>query len=165
MLSPKGKSEKIDNPILLVSKKGEETPVEINIAPIKSNTGETTGAVIVFRDFTEFRERQKQIEYLSFRDPLTGLYNRRYMEDAIKKMDIRKNLPLTLMVLDVNGLKLTNDAFGHVMGDKLLKTVADLLRQSCRADDVIARMADEFSSCCPTPMRQRLSNQTESNSR
>lgn len=150
VLSPKGKSEKIDNPILLVSKKGEETPVEINIAPIKSNTGETTGAVIVFRDFTEFRERQKQIEYLSFRDPLTGLYNRRYMEDAIKKMDIRKNLPLTLMVLDVNGLKLTNDAFGHVMGDKLLKTVADLLRQSCRADDVIARMGgDEFFILLP----------------
>lgn len=150
VLSANGKSEKIDNPILLVSKKGEETPVEINIAPIKSNSGETTGAVIVFRDFTEFRERQKQIEYLSFRDPLTGLYNRRYMEETIKKMDIRKNLPLTVMVLDVNGLKLTNDAFGHLMGDQLLKTVADLLRESCRADDVIARMGgDEFFILLP----------------
>lgn len=151
VLTSNGKSEMIDNPILLVSKKGKETPVEINIAPIKNNSGDTTGAVIVFRDFTEFRDRQKQIEYLSFRDPLTGLYNRRYMEDRIKKMDIRKNLPLTIMVLDVNGLKLTNDAFGHMMGDQLLKTVADLLRQSCRADDVIARMGgDEFFILLPS---------------
>lgn len=150
VLTQGGKSEKINSPILLVSKKGDETPVELNIAPIKSNSGDTTGAVIVFRDFTDFRERQKQIEYLSFRDPLTGLYNRRYMEDTIKKMDIRKNLPLTLMVLDVNGLKLTNDAFGHISGDLLLKTVADLLTKTCRADDVIARMGgDEFLILLP----------------
>lgn len=138
------------DPILLISRNGAETHIGNSAAPIKNKDGDITGAVIVFRDFTDFRERQKQIEYLSFRDPLTGLYNRRYMNDAIQRLDIRPNLPISVMVLDVNGLKLTNDAFGHIMGDNLLKAVASVITRSCRADDVIARMGgDEFFILLP----------------
>jgi diguanylate cyclase (GGDEF)-like protein/PAS domain S-box-containing protein len=138
-------SYKSPGTILLVSKSGKETPVENNAAPIKNNTGRITGAVIVFRDFTEYRERQKKIEYLSFHDPLTGLYNRRFMEDTVRSADEKNNLPITVMVFDVNGLKLTNDAFGHNMGDCLLVTVANILRDCCKPGSIIARMGgDEF---------------------
>ncbi len=92
------------------------------------------------RDITEKYARQKEVEILSFRDYLTGLYNRRYMEDALRHLNTPKNLPLTIMVIDINGLKLTNDAFGHGMGDKLIKLVADIIRNTCRPDDVVGRM-------------------------
>jgi len=144
-----GKIIKLSNTLLL-SKSGDEIPIEINAAPIKDSDGHSTGVVIVFRDFTERRAKQKQIEYLSFNDHLTGLYNRRYMEDAIKKHDVRKNLPLALMIIDVNGLKLTNDAFGHETGDKLLKKTADLIKRICRADDIVGRIGgDEFCILLP----------------
>lgn len=140
-----GESYKSPGTPLLVSKSGTQTPIENNASPIKNNDGRITGAVIVFRDFSEYRDRQKKIEYLSFHDPLTGLYNRRFAEDAISAADKRENLPITIMVVDVNGLKLTNDAFGHKMGDNLLVTVSEILQKACSPADMIARMGgDEF---------------------
>ncbi len=140
-----GKIIELSNHTLLISKSGREIPIEDSAAPIKDSEGRITGSVIVFRDYTEKKEKQNQIEYLSFNDPLTGLYNRRYMEDSIKRLDTPRNFPLTVMIIDVNGLKLTNDAFGHEMGDKLLKTVARIIRKVCRATDIIGRMGgDEF---------------------
>lgn len=130
---------------IIVSKIGIEIPVDINMAPIKHSDGNITGAVIIIRDVTEKRAEQRQIEFLSYNDVLTGLYNRRYIEDALKRLDTPNNLPLALFSIDVNGLKLTNDAFGHEMGDQLLKTVADILKIACGADYVIGRMGgDEF---------------------
>ena len=135
---------------ILVSKSGNKIPVEIIAAPIKKYSGEISGVVIVIKDFTEHREKQREIEFLSYHDYLTGLYNRRYSAMAIQKMDTEENLPLTMISLDVNGLKLTNDAFGHSMGDRLLCVVADILRDVCRKEDVIARLGgDEFSIIMP----------------
>jgi len=96
-------------------------------------------------DVTDLKKNQEKIEYLSFHDHLTGLYNRRYMEDSMKRLDTKRNYPLCLMSLDVNGLKLTNDAFGHDAGDKLLKNVAHILEKTCRRTDIIGRFGgDEF---------------------
>ncbi|MDF2951490.1 MAG: diguanylate cyclase and metal dependent phosphohydrolase [Anaerocolumna sp.] len=135
---------------LLLSKSGKEIPIEDSAASIKSRNGNTTGVVIVFRDCTEKKERLKEIEFLSFHDHLTGLYNRRYLEDAVRRLDTLRNLPFTFITIDVNGLKLTNDAFGHEMGDQLLKTVADIIRKQCRKDDIIARIGgDEFAILLP----------------
>lgn len=145
-----GANIKLGNQNMLISNTEEDVPIEYSIAPIKASDGKVTGAVIVFRDFTEKKGKQKEIEYLSFNDYLTGLYNRRYMEDALKRMDNYENLPLAIMALDVNGLKLTNDAFGHEMGDKLLRTVGDILKKSCRSKDVICRVGgDEFIILLP----------------
>lgn len=135
---------------LLISRTHIETYIEENIAPIKNNAGKVTGVVIVLRDISEKREKQKQIEYLSFRDQLTGLYNRRYIEDAVTRLDTRRNLPFSVIILDVNGLKLTNDAFGHKKGDQLLRTVAEIISKPVRADDIIGRMGgDEFALLLP----------------
>lgn len=135
---------------ILISKDGRRIPVEDSAAPIKNSDGYVTGVVVVFRDFTEKREKIREIEYLSFNDYLTGLYNRRYMEDSVKRIDSQRNLPFTIIVIDVNGLKLTNDAFGHKMGDRLLIEVADMLSNTCREDDIVGRMGgDEFMILLP----------------
>lgn len=138
------------NHTILQSRDGRRIPIEDSAAPIRSKDGRITGVVIVFRDFSDKKERLDEIEFLSYHDYLTGLYNRRYMEDSIKRLDTQRNLPFTIMSIDVNGLKLTNDAFGHKMGDRLLTSVADMLRRVCRDDDIIGRMGgDEFIVLLP----------------
>lgn len=132
--------------VSLTQKNGKTIFVQDSVAAIRDADEKIIGAVLIFRDFTEKRERLKQVEYLSFHDYLTGLYNRRYMDDAIKRLDQERNLPLSFMVMDVNGLKLVNDSFGHEMGDRLIQKVADLIRGVSRKDDIIARTGgDEFA--------------------
>jgi diguanylate cyclase (GGDEF)-like protein/PAS domain S-box-containing protein len=136
--------------LYLISRENIKRPIEKSAAPIKDEQGNINGVVLVFRDFTEKKRRQEEIEYLSFYDQLTGVYNRRYFEEELKRLDTERNLPLTLAILDVNGLKLVNDAFGHCYGDRVLKKVAQVIKNECRNDDIIARIGgDEFIILLP----------------
>ena len=101
-------------------------------------------------DITERKSTEEKILYLSYFDQLTGLYNRRFYEEELRRLDTKRNLPLTIVMADVNGLKLTNDAFGHLAGDKLLKAVADNMKKELREDDILARIGgDEFVLILP----------------
>jgi len=145
-----GEKTEVADHSLLISNDGSKTPIEDSAAPIKDLDGKVTGVVMVFRDCREKREEQKKIEYLSYHDQLTGLYNRRFFEEEVRRLDVQRNLPISLTMIDVNGLKLFNDAFGHLMGDRLLKRVAEVLKNECRADDIIARTGgDEFVVLLP----------------
>ncbi len=138
------------NHTILITKNGQEIPIEDSAAPIKDRDGKITGAVIVFRDFSEKREKQREIEFLSYHDHLTGLFNRRFMEKSINELDTVENLPISLIIVDVNGLKLTNDAYGHEMGDNLLIEVGHILNDSCRDKDIVCRVGgDEFVVILP----------------
>lgn len=104
----------------------------------------------ILRDVTDVKKKQEFIEYIGYHDQLTGLYNRRFFEEELKRLDTERNLPFSVAMLDVNGLKLVNDAFGHFEGDKLLKLIADILKSECRADDIVARIGgDEFILLLP----------------
>lgn len=106
------------------------------------------------QDVTTRKDAQDKILYLSYHDQLTGLYNRRYYEEELKRLDVERNYPLTLVMADVNGLKLVNDSFGHSFGDELLKKVAEVMRKACRGDDIIARLGgDEFIILLPNTDR------------
>ncbi|SHH43920.1 PAS domain S-box protein [Clostridium grantii] len=140
-----GNMVELENDIVLIKKNGEELSIEESIAPIKDKNNNINGAVIVFRDFTDKKEKQEKISYLSYHDQLTDLYNRRFFEEELVRLDTDRNLPFTIAMIDVNGLKLTNDAFGHLVGDELLRKVSDALKRECRSDDIIARIGgDEF---------------------
>lgn len=112
--------------------------------------GEVVGAVVTFWDITKRKKAERKIKYLSFHDPLTGLYNRRFFEKELKRLDTVSNYPLAIIVGDINGLKLTNDVFGHSAGDLLLRKATETFRKFCRADDIIARTGgDEFVILLP----------------
>ena len=135
---------------LLISKNGIELFIEDSAAPIKDSRGNVTGMILVFRDSTEKIERLKQVEYLSLHDHMTSLYNRKYMQDSIKRLDTKRNLPFSVIYMDVNGLKLVNDSLGHDMGDKLIVSVANALKGMLRSDDIVGRIGgDEFLVLLP----------------
>lgn len=134
-------------------KDGTYFEAEYNAFPQMKN-GEAIGAVITFTDISERRRKEEEIQYISCHDILTGLHNRRCFEENRARVDIPENLPLSVIFADINGLKMTNDIFGHSAGDKLIKKSADILKQSCRGNDVIARIGgDEFIILLPRTNR------------
>jgi diguanylate cyclase (GGDEF)-like protein/PAS domain S-box-containing protein len=135
---------------MMITRESVEVPIELNASPIKDNGGSIIGAVIIIRDISDKRVKQKEIEYISYHDFLTGLYNRRYFDESLKRLDAEQNLPLSVVVTDVNGLKLTNDAFGHDAGDKILRSVANIITSITGPFDVAFRMGgDEFCIILP----------------
>jgi diguanylate cyclase (GGDEF)-like protein/PAS domain S-box-containing protein len=106
--------------------------------------------LFIVRDITERKKSTAKNIYLSSHDVLTGLYNRSYGEEEIKRVNIAQNLPISIIMGDVNGLKMVNDAFGHDAGDKLLKQAAVIIQSVCSNDDIVARWGgDEYIIIMP----------------
>lgn len=96
------------------------------------------------------KQEEDEIRYISFHDNLTGLYNRRYMEEEMHRLDTERQIPISIIMADLNGLKRTNDTQGHAAGDIMLKKVSDILRESCRKEDIVSRWGgDEFIMLLP----------------
>lgn|GEM_PF-351255 len=145
-----GIPHELSNHAILTSLEGKSYMIEDSASPVKNLQNEMLGVVLVFRDATQKLKQRRQIEYLSFHDALTGLYNRRFFEEEMKRLDLPRNYPLTIIMADLNGLKLTNDAFGHYEGDKLLKQTANLFKTYLSVEDVVARWGgDEFAILMP----------------
>lgn len=112
--------------------------------------GQPVELIGIAQDVTDRKLAEDKILYLSYRDQLTGLYNRRFYEEELRRLDVVKNYPLTIVMADVNGLKLINDSFGHASGDELLKKVAEVFKKNCRKNETIARLGgDEFILLLP----------------
>ncbi len=141
----------------LKKKDGTTIAVEINSRTIYEK-GKPAYYEGIVRDITERKEAEKIIKHLSFHDYLTGLYNRAFFEEELSRLDTDRQLPLTIIIGDVNGLKIINDAFGHEKGDELLCRIASVLRVIFRSEDVVARWGgDEFVIILPkTPMEEAL---------
>ncbi len=129
-------------------KSGEIISVEISTGKIAF--GGDAYILALVRDITERKQFEEALRHKSFHDRLTGLYNRHFMEEELERLDTRRQLPISIIMADLNGLKLVNDTYGHHTGDKMLKRAANLLKTCCRSEDLIARWGgDEFIILLP----------------
>ncbi|MGE0075913.1 MAG: transporter substrate-binding domain-containing protein [Sphaerochaetaceae bacterium] len=143
-------------------KDGSVIWVEFSMKYRLNKTGEIE-AIGVSRNIEERKRAEERIRFLSYHDQLTGLYNRRYYEELLPAIDVPENYPLSLVMADVNGLKLANDTQGHQVGDAMLTVVADMLQRMCSEHDMVARIGgDEYVLLMPNTradeVEQRISH-------
>lgn len=121
------------------------------------------GGVITFRNITQEKEAIDRIHYLNTHDWLTGLNNRSFFDKSLEGIDKVENLPISVLFADINGLKLTNDIYGHSAGDELLIKGAELLKSYKCEEDILARVGgDEFILLLPkTNLDQALKIEKE----
>ena len=130
-------------------KDGDYIPVQVSAVNMLGDQN-VAGILINYHDISERRKREEEIFYLSYHDVLTGLYNRAFFDEECIRLNTKRQLPISIIMGDVNGLKLTNDAFGHAEGDKLIAEIAEVLQLCCRKEDIVARIGgDEFCIILP----------------
>ncbi len=145
-----GKTVELEDDCILIARDGFERFVSDSAAPILNVDNKITGVVLVFRDSTASKKKQEEIHTLSITDSLTTLPNRRYYDQVRQNLKNEPYAPMTLVLADINGLKLTNDAFGHKTGDELLRKVANTIKANCREGDIVSRVGgDEFILMLP----------------
>ncbi|NCC81552.1 MAG: diguanylate cyclase [Clostridia bacterium] len=137
-------------------KYGNPKDIELKGIPILLD-GKLIGGYASYTDISARKAFEKDILFMSYHDQLTGIYNRRYFEEKLKELDTKENYPLSLVMADLNGLKLANDAFGHSFGDKLLIKTAEILNNSLEGEEFVSRMGgDEFIIVLPKTSPEEL---------
>lgn len=138
---------------------GSSISLETIKVPLFNRDGSRKGLVVVGRNVTERKRLERRLTRLADHDTLTGLFSRRHFQEdldkALRRLR-RSGVHGAVMILDLDDFKDVNDRLGHPEGDKLLKSLADLLRKRMRKADVLARLGgDEFAVLLPnTEARQ-----------
>ncbi len=118
---------------------------------------------VLIDDITDRKKKEEEILYIYQHDFLTDLYNRRFYVESFEKLNTPSKLPMGIMMFDVNGLKIINDAYGHTTGDTALKAVADVLKETFESKDIVARIGgDEFAILLPNTTVEKMQGYKDS---
>jgi len=145
---------------LFTRKDGSTFYIELNSTMLREPNGTPSGMLLVGRDISDrkkieaaLQKAYDRLQYQATRDPLTDLFNRRYMEETLERelaRCLRENLPLSLVVMDIDYFKKINDTFGHKAGDLMLQSLGELLHKHTRAEDIACRFGgEEFAVILP----------------
>lgn len=136
-------------------KNGEIRYVDVYSSPIEYSGRQVLYSIIFDvtdreQNRNELKKEREEILYLSNHDSLTGLYNRRIFPEIWRKIDDPNSYPIGVIMGDINGLKITNDAFGHDLGDSLLITISEMIKKNLGSEDIAIRWGgDEFILLIP----------------
>jgi diguanylate cyclase (GGDEF)-like protein/PAS domain S-box-containing protein len=161
-------------------KDGRLIDISMTISPVFDETGKVIGASNIARDITqrkhfeesereakqlleaqlgEIQALQKMLQEQVLRDPLTGIYNRRYLDESVPRelsLAKREGYSLTIVMLDLDHFKRVNDTYGHAAGDEVLRALTTILTEKGRESDIISRYGgEEFVVALPkmTPVQ------------
>lgn len=157
----------LDESVFEMQTADPNTFIEVYTIPLKDRRKETTGTLLILRDITKRKKAefelqdsnlelqdklariavlQESLQVQAVRDPLTNLYNRRYLEETLNReigRAQRSGLPLSVVMMDIDHFKNVNDQFGHTIGDEVLKSLAELIRTTSRREDIACRYGGE----------------------
>jgi PAS domain S-box-containing protein/diguanylate cyclase (GGDEF)-like protein/putative nucleotidyltransferase with HDIG domain len=120
--------------------------VNLTVSLVEFEKGRESYVMCAIVDINERKTAEEYMLYLSTHDQQTNLFNRRYFEEKIKEIDALLNYPLSIILVNVNGLKLINDAYGYKTGDVLLRKVVRILEAKCTDSSLMARVSgSEFA--------------------
>lgn len=146
---------------LFLRKDGSTFCIELNSALLREADGSPSGMLFVGRDISDrkkveaaLQEAYMHLQHQAVRDPLTDLFNRRYMEETLERELARcqrEELPLSLVMMDIDFFKNVNDTHGHKAGDIMLKALGELLQSDTRGEDIVCRYGgEEFVAILPS---------------
>ena len=116
----------------------------------KTTVQEGNMYILAFKDISSNKKLEKELTYLSFHDQMTGLYNYRYFKNEIERFNKSRKLPISILIIDIDRLKIINDSKGHIKGNEIIKKTADILQRVVRDEDILARVGgDEFGVILP----------------
>lgn len=150
---------------VLVEGQSERSYFQTVKTPIINDEGEVEGLVGIVFDITEHKNIEKKLREISYLDKLTNLYNRACFDEKIRELTEKRQFPIGIITGDVNGLKIVNDTIGHIQGDELLKSMADIFKKVSKDQYFVFRWGgDEFVTLIPNAseeMCQDYINQVE----
>jgi len=136
---------------------------DMRVSKILSPQGDIISYLVIWRDITERKEVEEKLRFASTHDPLTRLFNRMYFDTEFQRLQAGRYRQITIIMLDIDWLKQTNDTFGHATGDELICRTAKILRSVFHEEDLIARIGgDEFSVLLPECDQQNAKRLAES---
>ncbi|MDD3818457.1 MAG: diguanylate cyclase, partial [Actinomycetota bacterium] len=134
---------------------GEKKYYNVKVSPILDKFNITTGKLLTLTNITSEKEKEIQLYYQAYHDKLTGTYNRLFFEEEMKRLDTKRMYPISIIIGDINGLKLINEAYGYNKGDEVLKKAATILKNNLRHEDILCRWGgDEFALILPNTKKE-----------
>ncbi len=129
---------------------GEPVYVQLAWTLMPGSEDNFNWVLVALQDITARKKAEDYLRYLGTHDVMTGLYNRAFFEETLIKLENARRDPISMILIDLNYLKVTNDQFGHHVGDQLIRRVAEVLKASLSEDYVAARIGgDEFIVIMP----------------
>lgn len=130
--------------------------------PLYDENGKVLALEGLIVDITDRKKHELEIKYLYEHDSLSRLHNRRYFEQEMNRLNNVRTLPLSIILVDINGMRLINDAFGYQEGDALIRATSKILKSCSRPQDVLARTGgDEFGILMPNTDNRAAYQQIE----